>query len=228
MQPQSNEIEHEALTVVAHEMGGPLQLLSLHLGALRSQLADRMELRRVTSMGHAVEALRVLAHDLLDADQICQGRFQMSFAEHELCALTREVVESFRDTCVARRLVMSFSASTDNIRVYCDYIRLTQALNNVIGNAVKFSPSDAAVLVRIGIFGDEVGFSVTDAGPGIPPEYRHLVFEPRWQIPGERRGHGLGLFVARRIVEAHHGRIWVEDADQEGTTIAFRIPFTCR
>ena len=216
--------EHEALTLVAHEMTGPLQMLVLQLAALRARPADERESRRLALMDHAVDALRVLARDLLDADRISQGQFQMSFAEHEVCALGREVIENFSDQCAKRGIILSLAASRECIPLHCDRMRLMQALNNVIGNAIKFSPSDAAVLVRLSLVQQDVVFSVTDAGPGIAAEHRHLIFEQRWQAPGEQRGRGIGLFVTRHIVEAHRGQIWAEDAEQQGTTIAFRIP----
>jgi signal transduction histidine kinase len=219
---RSEASEREALLVVAHEMAGPLQLLALQLGALRAQFTSH-ETPRLVSMARAIEALRVLARDLLDADRISSGSFDMKLADHDMCTILREVVVGFGE--VARQRGVRLSLLTPaQLNACCDALRIAQVLHNLVSNALKFSPEDASIDVQAKRSSNEVLIAITDAGPGIAPENRQRVFEPRWQAPGERRGHGIGLFVARQLVEAHHGRIWVQDAKRGGTTIAFTLP----
>ena len=215
--------EQDALAVVAHEMAGPLQVLAMQLAALRGQ-SSTQETPQLVRMARAVDALRVLARDLLDADRISAGNFELESSDHDLSAVVREVVASFGDAAAKRGIALS-SMVPMGLIVRCDALRIAQVLHNLVANALKFSPVEATVDVQAHRVANEVVITVTDAGPGIAPEHRQRMFAPRWLVPGERRrGHGIGLFVARQLVEAHRGRIWVEDAAHRGTMMAFSLP----
>jgi signal transduction histidine kinase len=100
-----------------------------------------------------------------------------------------------------------------------------QVLGNLVGNAVKFSRSGDVVVLRCASGAEELTFSVTDHGPGIPERDIGHVFEPYWTADRTaRRGTGLGLYISKGIVEAHGGRIWVETEIGEGTTVSFTLP----
>ena len=96
---------------------------------------------------------------------------------------------------------------------------------NLIGNSMKFSPRGAAISVHAATAGTEVRISVHDDGPGIPPDQTERVFDRFWQgRANDRRGSGLGLSIAKGIVEAHGGRIWVESQENHGSTFTFTLP----
>jgi signal transduction histidine kinase len=106
-----------------------------------------------------------------------------------------------------------------------DHGRIVQVLDNLIGNALKFSGKGARIIVGIRRQGDEVLFLVADAGPGLRPEQVEHVFDRFWQAErGDRWGSGLGLTLAKAIVDAHHGTIWVDSQVGIGTTFYFTIP----
>ncbi len=214
--------EQDALAMVAHEMAGPLQVLALQLAALGDE-GSAQETPWLVRMARAVDALRVLARDLLDADRISAGSFELEYGDHDFSLIGREVLARFGDAALKRGITLSSRAPTGLI-VRCDAVRIAQVLHNLISNALKFSPTRGIVEVHVQRVANEVITAVTDAGPGIAPEHRQRIFESRWQVPGERRGHGIGLFVARQLVEAHRGRIWVEDTAHRGTKIVFSLP----
>jgi len=109
--------------------------------------------------------------------------------------------------------------------VHCDRRRAARILSNLIGNAIKFTPSGGGIVVGTRARDGEVCFTVSDTGPGIPPEDVPRIFDRHWQgRNNERSGFGLGLAIARRLVEVHGGRIWVESGSAPGATFSFTLP----
>jgi signal transduction histidine kinase len=109
--------------------------------------------------------------------------------------------------------------------VEADRGRLLQVFSNLVGNAIKFTPSGGTVTLRAAPADGAVHFSISDDGPGMPPEHLAHVFDRFWRArKGERGGLGLGLAIARGIVEAHGGRIWAESREGEGSTFHFTVP----
>jgi signal transduction histidine kinase len=108
--------------------------------------------------------------------------------------------------------------------VLADASRIQQVLSNLVGNAVKFTPRQGTITVAADLLDTEVRFAVIDTGPGIPPEQVPHIFGRFWQAKSsDRRGIGLGLAIAKGIVEAHNGRIWVESQVGLGSTFYFTL-----
>ena len=128
-------------------------------------------------------------------------------------------------TAAAKSLTLGLSAAKDLAAVSADRDRLLQVLSNLIGNAVKFTPEGGTVEVRVEPEEGAVHFSVSDTGPGISPENLPRLFQPFWQAQrGSLDGAGLGLMIARGIVEAHGGAIQAESTPGHGSTFSFTIP----
>jgi signal transduction histidine kinase len=112
--------------------------------------------------------------------------------------------------------------------VRADRAKVKQVVFNLLSNAIKFSPDGGSIRVRAGLgeYGEEIRIAVQDAGPGVPPEERERIFEPfvRLPEPEPREGTGLGLAIAKKLVELHGGRIWVDSAPGKGSTFAFSLP----
>jgi signal transduction histidine kinase len=109
--------------------------------------------------------------------------------------------------------------------VIADAARINQVLSNLVGNAVKFTPRDGLITISAEQVDGEVRFAVIDTGPGIPAEQLPHIFGRFWQAKSsDRRGIGLGLAIAKGIVEAHSGRIWVESSVGLGSTFYFTLP----
>jgi signal transduction histidine kinase len=108
-----------------------------------------------------------------------------------------------------------------------DRERLLQVLENLIGNAIKFTPAGGSVTVGAREHEDGVRFFVSDTGVGIDPDDLERIFDRFWQARGaDTRGAGLGLSICKRIIEVHGGRVWVESRVGEGTTVSFTLPRT--
>jgi signal transduction histidine kinase len=108
--------------------------------------------------------------------------------------------------------------------VWADRMRIMQVLTNLLGNSIKFTPDGGVLRVCAERCAEGVRFAVSDSGPGISPQQINQVFERYWTGKSTRNGLGLGLFIARRIVAAHGGRIWVESVPGKGATFQFTLP----
>ena len=143
----------------------------------------------------------------------------------DLAALLCEACEALYVQAGPKGLQVSCDLPDLPITVCADPDRICQVLGNLIGNAIKFTPRGGRVTLAARREGREVQVSVTDQGPGIPPSDLGSVFEPYWQAPGTARlGAGIGLKIAKGLVEAHGGRIRVESKVGVGTTFAFTLP----
>ena len=120
---------------------------------------------------------------------------------------------------------MEVSVAANLPAVLADAARIQQVLSNLVGNAVKFTPRQGTIKVAADLLDAEVRFAVIDSGQGIPPEQVPHIFGRFWQATSsDRRGIGLGLAIAKGIVEAHNGRIWVESQVGLGSTFFFTLP----
>jgi signal transduction histidine kinase len=122
-------------------------------------------------------------------------------------------------------IALDTSVGDNLLPVLADAARIQQVLSNLVGNAVKFTPRNGQVTVTAEPIDGGVKFGVTDNGPGIPPDQVPHIFGRFWQaMPSDRRGIGLGLAIAKGIVEAHGGMIWVESQLGAGSTFYFTLP----
>jgi signal transduction histidine kinase len=142
-------------------------------------------------------------------------------------ALLAEAERALRPLAEAHRVTLEFRAGADASApwVSVDGARVLQVLSNLVGNAIKFTPEGRAVRVTWEVDDGALSFAVADEGPGIPADQLPHVFGAMWQArEGDRRGVGLGLWIARAIVDAHEGRIWVESREGEGAVFRVELP----
>lgn len=226
------ERQHESqmafLAGVAHDLRTPLSALKTSaalLGGSVSRLPpERME--QVLSLIHRqVDQLDRMAGDFMDAARIESGRLELKPADQDARFIVREAYELFRSSSPRHEVQLRLPA--EPIPLCCDPTRIGQVLNNFISNAIKYSPVGGEVVLAVEREGDDIVFSVSDQGIGISPEETSQVFEPFRRARSSRDaipGTGLGLSVARRIAEAHGGRIEVESTPGSGSTFRLRIP----
>jgi signal transduction histidine kinase len=134
-------------------------------------------------------------------------------------------MDAFQARAVEQGISLVLSPEPPNVIVKADEERLLQMIDNLVGNALKFTPSGGQVSIGGFVDDNELHVTVTDTGPGIPEEQLARLFERFWQARGtDRRGLGLGLPIAKGIAEAHGGRLWVESTLGSGSTFHFAMP----
>jgi signal transduction histidine kinase len=212
------------LQVVSHDLKNPLSAVSLSLASLRRALGEESPARKhVITAGRAAARMEQLVSDLLDLASIDAGQLSIEREPVDATALAAEVGDFIRPIAQAR----SISVTTDGpggLEVSCDRKRIAQVLTNLLGNAVKFSPAGSSIAVRAEALPNQVRLSVRDHGSGIAPEELGHVFDPFWRGRRAGAGTGLGLAIARRIVEAHGGKLQVESRLDAGSTFSFTLP----
>jgi signal transduction histidine kinase len=121
-------------------------------------------------------------------------------------------------------LLLTTDTPVQDFRIACDRDRVLQVLSNLIGNALKFTEDGGAITVSVRERDGEARFAVSDTGCGIAPDQLPFIFDRYWQAKSARDGVGLGLSIAKGLVDAHGGRIWVDSKVEAGTTFVFALP----
>ena len=214
----------EVLGVVAHDLRNPLSLIVTTTELLEEDLEPERRQQILTIAKRAGKQMNRLIGDLLDTVQMQSGRLSLDLEDLSVATILGQADENFRPRAEGRQILLTVILPDDNLFVHADALRVQQVLGNLIGNALKFTPSDGNVTVRVEPRDDEVVFHVTDSGPGIPAEQIPHLFEQFWQARSDKRGVGLGLTIAKGIVDAHGGRIWAESTVGSGSTFSFTLP----
>ncbi len=165
-----------------------------------------------------------LVGDLLDVVALESGSLHLTRARYDAIQLMTEAVELYRPSFVAKGVQLSTELSANEIVMDLDHDRILQVVANLLSNALKFTEPGGRVSVFAERQSADARFSISDSGVGIDPEHATAIFERFGQIKRDRRGHGLGLFISKCIVEAHGGRIWVERSVDGGTAAHFTLP----
>jgi PAS domain S-box-containing protein len=216
----------QILGIVAHDLRNPLSTMLMAAELLREVLpADGPTYRQAEIIARAGSQMKRLIQDLLDVKRIESGRLVIEPRAVRASTLLCEAAEMLRPHAVANSLVLEVDAPADLPHVWADPQRIQQVLANLIGNAIKFTPKGGRIAMRASRMESEVRVIVADTGAGIPPDQLPHVFGQFWQgSPTDKRGIGLGLAIARGIVEAHGGRIWVESVVGTGSEFSFTLP----
>jgi PAS domain S-box-containing protein len=214
----------DVLATVSHDLRNPIATLKLAAAALAAHCSDRAR-KNLDMIERSTRRMERLIDDLLDASRIEHGQLRLELKAEPAAGVLGEAIELHEQLAVSHQLTLVRDDRVGSVAIACDRDRLLQVFGNIIGNAVKFSRTGNAIIVGAEPAGAHVRYFVTDTGPGIPSSSVPYLFEPFWSAPEHvHRGTGLGLYIARGIIEAHGGTISVESHVGEGTTISFTIP----
>jgi PAS domain S-box-containing protein len=223
----ATQLRDQVLSVVAHDLRNPLSAILLQAAAQKRH-GPEPERRSQTSteaIHRAATRMNRLIQDLLDVALMESGQLTIERARLSVRELIVAAVDMQRPLASSSSLELRVDVDRDVPEVWCDRDRLLQVFENLIGNAIKFTKAGGCITVGAAPRDHEVVFWVADTGGGIAAENLPHVFNRFWQAT--RTGHqgaGLGLPIAKGIVEAHGGRIWVESTHGQGTTFSFTIP----
>jgi signal transduction histidine kinase/ActR/RegA family two-component response regulator len=222
---RSLQARDEILGIVAHDLRNPLNVIAAASSSLHMRLPDSLSRRPVERIMRAAQRAERLIRDLLDINAIESGQFSIQKQELDSTSTILSAVESQQGLAASSSVILATDLSPELPSIDADEERILEVLENLLGNALKFTPASGTVTVGASTRGGDVVIWVRDTGPGIPPEQLPHLFDRFWQgTRGDRRGAGLGLTICRAIVEAHGGRIWAESNLGEGTTVSFTVP----
>jgi len=223
---QAVQAREEVLAIVSHDLRSPLNAVMLAASLL--QTSERIapdDREQLEIIDISAKRMQRLIEDLLDVTRLEGGkRLPIERAPVDVKALFEETYEMFKSQAATSEITLQFHAD-DVPAVYADGHRTMQVLSNLIGNAMKFTPRGGMITFQAESRGSSVMITVADNGPGIPKENLGDIFNPYWQAKRTARlGAGLGLPIAKGIVESHGGRIWVQSEPGKGTKFSFTLP----
>jgi signal transduction histidine kinase len=210
------------MEIVAHDLGNPLGAIGISAEALALRTTDDQDRRHVERILRAVTRISTLIGDLVDVTGIEHETLAVTRTPQAVAPIIRETGEAFVPKAEQRHVTLEVASPPGDLTIVADRARIVQLLGNLLGNALKFTPEGGRVALRVLAQRTEVRFEVADTGPGIAPQNVPHVFEQYWK--GDSQGTGLGLFIARSIVQAHHGEIGVTTAPGQGATFFFTLP----
>jgi signal transduction histidine kinase len=215
--------------MVSHELRTPLTAIHGALALLTEGVLGPIPDRAREMLGVAAanaERLIRLTNDIIDVQRLRLGKFEIIESACNAADLAAQAVDAAR--VLAARAGVTLECAAQAVPLVADGDRIVQVLLNLVGNAIRHSPPGSTVSVTAGQRGDRVVFQVSDRGPGIPVYNLESIFEAFQQAdaPDTRTkgGLGLGLYISRKIIEAHGGRIWAESTPGEGATFTFTLP----
>jgi signal transduction histidine kinase len=231
----SQKSQRDFVANVSHELKTPLTSIQGFAQALLDDTADTPERRKQAAQIIYDEAGRMhrMALDLLDLARLEGGIADLEMSPVDIGTLLRSVVEKFTLQAQKAGIRLQTNISEDLPTLLGDGDRLAQVLANLVDNALKFTPANGQVTLSAMIAGAEMEILVTDTGPGIPQEALSRIFDRFYQVdpsraggetPAGQRGVGLGLAIAREVVQAHGGRISVRSKVGRGTTFVIYLP----
>ena len=227
---QIDRMRSQLLGTAAHDLKNPLNAIRLGADLLTDADLSDQQRKALTMMQRATESMANLITGLLETIRI-EATSTVDYEPCQINDLVSRAIEDLRPLAEARNQTLTFEQPEDSILIMGDPNRLNSVMTNLLSNAIKFSGEGAKIEVTVHWDDEEAVVSVMDDGPGVPEEEIPRIFEHLFrgritvQDPNNPiEGTGLGLSLAKTIVEQHGGRIWVETEEGEGSTFSFALP----
>jgi len=220
-------LKSEFISIAAHELRTPLSIITTYTNLLqrKSRVEDEEHLGQIA---RAVDRLGQLMNDMTNLQLLEAGRVELQPAELSLSQLVAKVLEQLEPLATSKGQSITEQISDETLSIHADGPKIEVVLQNLITNAIEFTPEGGEITVEAQATDDGVRVAVRDTGIGIPEEEWEWIFKPFYQLESslirEHEGIGLGLPLAKNLVELHGGRIWVESTPGEGSSFYFTIP----
>jgi signal transduction histidine kinase len=216
------------MAIVSHDLRSLLGGIALSAELLKSVQNSPDPFAKVRDYAERIQRFSArmnrLVGDLMDVASIEAGKLSLVRSRRDITLLLRDAIEAFEAAAAAQGITLTTACSVQ-AALDVDHERIFQVLTNLIGNSLKFTPSGGRIEISVDRRDDVIQFKVSDTGAGIPSDALDRIFGRFVQsVEHDRRGLGLGLFIAKSIVEAHGGTIWADSAVGEGSTFYFTLP----
>lgn len=224
-----NHFKNHLLSLTSHQVKAPLAAIKGYATLLKEGAYGEASEKQKEILGKiefAADDLINMVTNIIDLRKIEEGRLDYKFERINFGRLADEAVEGLHPLALNKNLNLDFYAPTKDVFVMGDAQRLRHVIQNLVDNAIKYTPS-GFVKAAVKEDGDKVVFSVKDSGIGIPAGVKPLIFEEfvrDERVKSEIRGSGIGLHIAKSIVEVHGGKIWAESGgENKGSTFSFSL-----
>jgi signal transduction histidine kinase len=222
--------KNEFVSHMAHDLKSPLHVIFSYVELLHQFSGLNEEGKGfVKEIRTAIERMKSLISNILDINRIGMG-IESEIVPVDLAFIVKDTIKNLQGLSREKGISLASGPGADLLPVNGSPVRLGQALINLAGNAIKFTPSGGAVIIQGAIEEGRVVIRVTDTGPGIPLELQHKLFQKFSKLNQKetriQEGHGLGLAIVKSVIDAHKGEIWVESAPEKGSTFAFSLPLS--
>ena len=227
---QAEEMKSTFVSVISHELKTPVALIKGYVGTLRRDDAvwDRQIVQdSLEVIEEEADRLTELIENLLDASRLQAGVLTINQADVALNVTVDRLAQRFRTQSARHSIIVDFPQ--DFPVIMADEDRLEQVLFNLISNSIKYSPEGGEIRIEGQVRSDQVIICVHDEGPGVSPQDAPHIFDRFYRSANATRttkGAGLGLYLAKAVIEAHHGRIWIDSSPTTGANICFSLPRT--
>ncbi len=222
---QAIRAREELLQVVSHDVRNHINTIELGARLLRAKPTAADLPRRLDAIERATSTSLRLLDDLVDLAALEQGHLVINAAEVDIAAIVAEAAVAFSAAAEQRRVRILVAGEGEQLWARADGVRVTQVLGNLLANALKFTPPGGVITLGSSERSSAIVTRVTDTGPGVPLGDRGRLFERFFRgSTASGKGAGLGLAIARALVEAQGGSIWLESGEKDGATFAFALP----
>jgi signal transduction histidine kinase len=224
-----NRLKSEFLAFASHQVKAPMAVVKGYAELIYEGIENVPEQAKdfAKKIKESVDNLLVLIEEFMDYRRIEEGRLEFSFEKLDIISLIREIVEKMKLLAMEKNLSLDFESKFDSLVMSVDKLRFSQVIQNLIDNAIKYT-KEGWVKVKVEKEDNEVLISVSDSGIGMSKELQQKLFGQFVRDPSikkEIRGTGLGLYIAKHIIEAHHGKIWAEsEGIGKGSTFYIKLP----
>ena len=225
------QLKQQFFSQISHELRNPLTAIRASAQLLLLRARDVLDARQrqwVQSIDDSVDRLLSLVTRILDLNRLREGVFPLVRQPIELDKVVARALDMLGPQAEQQGLRLEQTTAGDGVVIAADEEALTQLLLNLVGNAIKFTPTGGSVQVAVTDAAADVELTVRDSGPGIPAADLNRIFEPYQQAHQGRNGSGLGLAIVKGLVEAHGGSISVDSEEGKGTCFVVRLPKTAQ
>ena len=223
-----DKVKTQFVANVSHEFINPLTAMRMSLEYFMMDSTDHItkDEKHTIELGKkSIDRLLRLVEDLLDVSKIESGKAVLRKETIDVKELLDDILSLYKNTMAQKELILNVDMQDDIGKVCADRDKLTEIIINIFTNAIKYTPCDGTIKIKASGSKDELKFEISDTGPGIPKEYYDKIFDKYERIiKDNQEGTGLGLPIAKDLVELHSGKLWVSSEMGKGTTFTFTLP----
>jgi len=225
-QKQKELLKDDLLAILSHELKSPLSTVKLCVQmAIKTKQNSHLEADLLKRADNQVDEMTSIIDNILDISLIATGKKILQLHCFDINNLIQEVTSSF----FYHMKTHDIKTCNDGVQlIYADRSKIKQVLHNILSNAIKYAPEQSAITISSKQCSDHVLVSIQDRGPGISAEHQQKLFNRFYRVENDevksKKGHGIGLYIVREIVQQHRGQVWVESIEGSGTIFHFSLP----